>query len=262
MMLAWVVATTGLLIPALLPAANAAIECSEKTTILPYEFNMKDLIVDVVLKGIETDTPPTKNSVRFHVNVCKTLTKESSVSEEDFCTSSHICEVVTNRKESDSKPDRVIQVKNWAAKRAETADAAVSSDGQTLSFGFMESSWGGSSLKTNVTLICDAAAGAGVPEVSTVDSILTVTWKTKAACGIKVRSGAGPGNATAGMSIGALFFWLLFMGATAYLILGTLFNYYVNHVRRFPEMLPNYDLWKSLFSHIQDRVSSRSYVSI
>ncbi|KAI8847649.1 autophagy-related protein 27 [Chytridium lagenaria] len=247
----------------LLSSAAFALDCSN----LKVNNNKYDLssIADEVFTVKRTeDLPPTKNRIETYFSVCKAWTQLKDVASEDQCDkSAYICEITTNIKDSQKEKERVIGVKPWTEGKTEIED--LKDEGILIKY--TGSRYLGEDLTVRLSLICSKDIKKGEPEIQNVNkTIMEVRWKSSVGC-IATDTPGGGSTDKKGMSGVGIFFLLLFIGGVCYVVLGTVYNYTINGMRTFPDMLPNFDFWKNIINSIMDFVGNLSrrsggYVSL
>ncbi|KAJ3281711.1 hypothetical protein HK104_011312 [Borealophlyctis nickersoniae] len=119
----------------------------------------------------------------------------------------------------------------------------------------------------NITFVCKEGASDDPTIVSTANNLTEIKWTTQAGCGERPKSGAG--DTRGGWSLFGILSFVMFLMLSIYLVVGSAYNYYFNRIRRFPDMIPNYDVWSIGLAVLWDfvascweRVSGRRYVAI
>ncbi|KAJ3099344.1 hypothetical protein HDU97_003269 [Phlyctochytrium planicorne] len=230
------------LLGAIIPAAYAAIDC-KGLKVADNSYDLSDLS-EAFLVTREEKNPPTKNKIETIFSLCKPIDQKRDAPAEDQCdSSSFICEITTNIKDSAKvEKERVIYTKSWSNGKY---DASVTDDGIFLDYS-------GSKYKDKD--LFDIKKGE--PKIDAFNTTnLDVSWKTAAACSTKDLPVAGKG-----MSGWGIFFLLLFIAFIAYFILGSAYkydpHYTVLRIHHFPDFIPNHRFWENAFKTVTDFFSN------
>ncbi|KAJ3416521.1 hypothetical protein HDV05_001258 [Chytridiales sp. JEL 0842] len=237
--------------------------CTDKFTHGGFTFDLSPLSTTPFNISTLTETPPTKTRSDLLVNLCKPYLKPDTLPSEDFCTAdTWICEVVTNVKESANPVERVVQAKAWVKASTASPPLTVLEGGKGLNVVLGGAESGG--LKANVTLLCDEKENPGAPVLKPAledTRVLQIELKSVVACGKRGPSGVKEGGREGMSAFGiiSLLFWISFI---CYWVLGTAYNYTVNRISHFPDMLPNWPFWKESIGKVISFFQSRDYIRI
>jgi hypothetical protein len=135
--------------------------------------------------------------------------------------------------------------------------------------------WGDVKLYANVTLQCSPSTTStkdykivDTAPTSMTEDTLTIQWFSKHFCGKLGKpngSGSTPGDGSGspGMGVGGVLWMIFVIFILFYVIGGMVFNFYINKIRTFPEILPNYTFWVDVIEKIRGLFGARqSYVRI
>ncbi|TPX34884.1 hypothetical protein SmJEL517_g02526 [Synchytrium microbalum] len=212
----------------------------------------KDIVVTESL-----DTPPTTTNTTTLINICRPLTLDEKIDKNDQCPAgTWICQIVTNFK---NNIGRVTEVKPMAQGDFTMPKATLTSLwAGDLVLTFTGGSIRGVEQKVNITMVCDTkATTVTTPSMICYDNnVLSMTWSNAAACGVTPDAGGGGGGGGGGMSGAGIFFLVIFLLLVTYCLVGSAYNYSVLRMTRFPEMVPNWNLWERGFIWIADLIGS------
>lgn len=202
-----------------------------------------------------SSTPPTIETTTVRLNICDRLTQLPEYNALDQCpTNTWVCLMITNIK-GDSP--RVTQVRPISQGNFDMPKVTVNPlSGLDLVIELAGGSYNGVAQLANITMACDAKETDIKPpeDYKYENNVLSILWKTAAACGSDPNDDGGDrGRAMSGASI---FFLVLFLIMITYCILGSAFNYTILRVHRFPEVLPNWNIWERLLGNIVDMIGS------
>ncbi|TPX41395.1 hypothetical protein SeMB42_g05054 [Synchytrium endobioticum] len=154
---------------------------------------------------------------------------------------------------------RIVQVIPIAQGRHDMPQAALSPSSSDLLIELAGGSYLGVAQRANFTMACDPTQTEVEPPTEYIydNNVLSITWKTAAACPADPNA---PGHADAGaggrMSGAAIFFLVLFLIAITYCVIGSAYNYTILRTHRFPHVLPNWNIWERLLGSIIDIIGS------
>ncbi|KAJ3029292.1 hypothetical protein HDV00_009636 [Rhizophlyctis rosea] len=143
------------------------------------------------------------------------------------------------------------------------------SDDKLLKLSFDDAKLDGKSIKVVVSFRCDTKKADTAKYVTSppINDIHEILWTTPIGCGEKYTQ--KPGDIKGGTSFIGILFYLLLTLFGIYLVAGSAYNYFVLRIRRFPDMIPNYEMWSNLLAiawdfvaSLWERVAGRRYVSL
>ncbi|ORY99566.1 autophagy-related protein 27 [Absidia repens] len=226
-----------------------------------YELDLSRLDTDFEIEQ-NSDTHPSKTSIRTKINICKSL-DGMGVNDEQCDQGAYICRRVIYLKGNNQY---VAVVQNIAGEfkgsnlnpvfKLLGTDDDLSKSGTQYSLTLNGGNEHGEAQSASIMLTCDSSkdrnAAPTPPEiVSYQNNVLSLTWKTPHACALK----PGDDGNTADSSSTLTLFKVLLVMAGIYFIGGALYNFKQYNARGL-DLIPHRDFWLDLPYIIRDLVAN------